>query len=47
MELCERIVVLNYGLQLAEGPPADIVKNPEVIAAYLGQEDSGGAEVHA
>lgn len=36
MNLCEKIVVLNYGQKLAEGGPADIRNNPQVVAAYLG-----------
>ncbi len=37
MEISQRVLVLNYGRLLAEGPPEEIQKNPEVIAAYLGQ----------
>jgi branched-chain amino acid transport system ATP-binding protein len=37
MNLCDRIQVLNYGRLIAEGDPAAVRSNPEVIAAYLGQ----------
>jgi branched-chain amino acid transport system ATP-binding protein len=34
--ICNRIIVLNFGERLAEGPPKEVLQRPEVITAYLG-----------
>lgn len=39
MDLCDNIIVLNFGTKIAEGTPNEITNNPLVMEAYFGKED--------
>jgi ABC-type branched-subunit amino acid transport system ATPase component len=45
-DLCQRVVVLNYGAKLAEGSPQEVMDNAAVVEAYFGADGDEGSEAH-
>lgn len=49
MDICDRLVVMDTGKKIADGPPTEVMRNPAVVRAYLGDTGTTATEgaVHA
>ena len=45
--LCSRCVVMNVGAKIADGPTTQVLKDPEVVRAYLGGSDDDDDETES
>jgi branched-chain amino acid transport system ATP-binding protein len=42
MDISDRVLAINFGKPITEGPPEEVQKHPEVLKAYLGEDEGLG-----